>query len=208
MDKRRLVVDLFCEDRGHEQFARAMIRRLAHQVEIPAPDVRAPSARGGHGRALDELRLWQRVARPSHGDLLVVLIDANGEGWHAQRSRIEGAVELARRDGLVVGCPDPHVEAWIAADLDAVHRVLGVRLQPPACTKRKKTDYKAWLGSALRESGALGLTDPVDIALDVVPELDLFRAGQASPSLRDFARALQAALQRATDSQPPLRGAV
>ena len=194
MDERRLVVDLFCEDRGHEQFSRAMIRRLAEELGHRPPELRAVAARGGHGRAIQELKLWQKIS--GRNDLLVVLIDANGEGWHRQRSNIVAAVAPVRRDALIVGCPDPHIEAWIAADLDAVHRVLGVRLQPPA--KKKGTiDYKAWLGSALNASDAFGLTNPADIALDVLPALDLFRAGKASPSLHDFAETLRAALQRA-----------
>lgn len=195
MDRRRLVVDLFCEDRGHEQFARAIIRRLAEELGLRSPAIRARAARGGHGRAIEELRIWQRIGG-DRGDLLVVLIDANSLGWHQQRSSVVDAVQVARHGELVVGCPDPHVEAWIAADLDAVHRVLGVRLQRPAGRHAKKIDYKGWLGSALSESGVLGLTAPADVALDVVPAMDLFRACKASASLHDFVDTLQAAMRR------------
>ncbi|HRI07835.1 MAG TPA: hypothetical protein PKW35_08465 [Nannocystaceae bacterium] len=191
MDRKRLVIDLFCEDRGHEQFARAMLRRLADEDGLRPPEINPGTIRGGHGRAIEELRLWQRMGR-GRGDLLVVLIDANGEGWHQQRANVEAAVMPVRRNALVIGCPDPHIEAWIAADLDAVHRVLGVRLQPPT---GRKVNYKAWLGTALMASGVHGLTDPADVALDVIPQLDLFRAGKASASLRDFIDTARSALR-------------
>lgn len=56
---RPLVVDLFAEDRAHEEFLIPLIRRVAGQEGFVA-EVRVRSARGGHGHALQELDLYQR----------------------------------------------------------------------------------------------------------------------------------------------------
>jgi hypothetical protein len=58
---KRKRVAVFAEDRGHEEFLRAVLERLAdefgHDLEI-----RVQSARGGHPRALSELSLFQKGA--------------------------------------------------------------------------------------------------------------------------------------------------
>jgi hypothetical protein len=195
MVKPRITVDLFCEDRGHEEYARSMVKRLAREANTPEPRFNARSVRGGHGRALTELVGWQRLKFESRGQLLVVLIDGNSVGWHQQRAAVTEAVEPDRRDGLVIGCPDPYVEAWIAADLEAVYAGLGVRLAEPP--KEKKPDYKRWLSEALEVAGVPVLTNAADIAMDVIPHLDLYRASQASPSLKDFIDTLRRELKRA-----------
>lgn len=80
-DRPRLA--LFCEDRGHEQLVRALVERLAKELRV-RPTVHAPSARGGHGRAVAEFKLWQRSLAASTPwevpDLLVLTIDANCSG--------------------------------------------------------------------------------------------------------------------------------
>jgi hypothetical protein len=79
-----MVIDLFVEDRAHEEFLRALLYRLARE-EKTSVIVHVRSARGGHGRALTELSLYQQSIVKSAGDLLrpdmlVVAIDANYAG--------------------------------------------------------------------------------------------------------------------------------
>lgn len=178
-------VELFGEDAGHEAFVRALLTRLANEAAVPRPDVVARSARGGHGRAVHELELWQRTLRRGglSPDLLVVAIDANGEGWTNQRRSIEALVDRALFGEVVIACPDPHVEAWIAADEGAFRRAFGVPAAPPP-TKVGRDGYKAWLQRALDEAEVPVLTDPMSISAEVVDHIDLYAAGKASPSLR------------------------
>jgi hypothetical protein len=194
---RRPLVDLFCEDSGHESFARALLQRLATDSAIPRPIVNVRSARGGHGRAISELRSWQRTlpkgASPS--DLLLVLIDGNGEGWAQQRSAVSQAIVEGRFSEVVIGCPDPHIEAWFAADLGALERLTGAR--PPAPpAKPGRFGYKNWLKDALEAADFVTLTEGTEIAGDLLPEMDLFRAGTSSPSLGHLVKELSAALRR------------
>lgn len=199
----RLVLDLFCEDAGHEVFARALVHRLARECGAPSPTLSARSTRGGHGRALTELRSWQRTLGDSNvpGDGLVVLIDANGAGWNTMRSEVLAAIDTSRFARVVVGCPDPHVEAWCAADPSALGHLLGT--PPPARpTSPGRHAYKRWLREALESAGELVLNDPMDIAYELVPMVDLYRAGRADPSLRSLCDGLRDALRPAS---PPAR---
>lgn len=194
-----LDVDLFCEDAGHESFARALIGRLADDQRIPRPTVTARAARGGHGRALTELDIWQRsLARgtePARADLLVVMIDGNGEGWAAQRRGISDRLHPGLFRETVIGCPDPHVEAWCAADRVALKTTLGVDPGPPPVKPGRK-GYKVWLREALESAGIPVLNDAMDVAADLVPHIDPFRAAKASPSLGHFMDELSKALRR------------
>jgi len=194
-----LEVDLFCEDAGHEAFARALIRRLAVERSLPRPTVTARSARGGHGRALSELDLWQRSlargAAPSTADLLVVMIDANGEGWGAQRRSVAEHLQPDLFRETVIGCPDPHVEAWCAADRVALKSALGVDPGPPPARPGRR-GYEIWLRDALEAAGVPVLSDPMDVAADLMPFLDPFRASKGSPSLGHFMDELGKALLR------------
>jgi hypothetical protein len=56
----RLVLDLFCEDNDHEVFVINLVRTMARELAVAEPRVRIISARGGHGKALTELKTWQR----------------------------------------------------------------------------------------------------------------------------------------------------
>lgn len=189
-------VDLFCEDRAHEQFVRALLERLS--VEMARPVVRAVSARGGHARALAEFAVWQRkFLRPVQNglpDLLVLVIDANCKGWHEMRGQLEEAIDPAIVPRSVVGCPDPHIERWYIADPVAFERVVGT---PPARDREKceRDFYKRIVEEAAHEAGLPLLTGTADLAPDLVASMDLFRAGRAQPSLRHFADGLKSALR-------------
>lgn len=198
---RRPVVDLFCEDAGHEAFVRALLLELARKQEVPRPEVRTRSARGGHGRAITELQLWQRSLRAgeSGSDLLVVAIDANGEGWAEQRRNVLGVVDNSLFAGVVVVCPDPHIEAWIAADEGAFRRAFGRdSVAPPARPGRDA--YKSWLRRALEEAEVPVLTDPMSISAEFVGHIDMFAAGRASRSFKAATDDLSAFLKRFRDA--------
>jgi hypothetical protein len=195
----RITLVLFCEDLGHETFARALITRLALDAGVPAPRLHVAVARGGHGKVLAELELWQRGVRagvaPASADGVVVMIDGNGLGWQEQLRAVDRCVDRALFPDVAIGCPEPHVEAWCAADLGALQRLTGAEL-PPLPKKSGRGTYKLWLREALEAGGVQVLNDPMDIAVDLVPDLDLYRASKASPSLAHLVDDVRAMLLR------------
>src|SRR5947208_11285430 len=59
-------IDLYCEDSGHEQFARALLTRIAQELGVRLT-IQTASGRGGHGRALSEFQAWQRAVATGGG---------------------------------------------------------------------------------------------------------------------------------------------
>jgi len=188
---------VFCEDRGHEVFTRALVSRLANDLEIEVM-IKAISAARGKGMALSQLRGWQRsyerglmVGKP---DVLIVVIDGNCVTSQIKRREIEAIVLTEVFPSVVIGCPDPHVERWCFADPDAFQRVVGASAQPDP-GKCERGAYKKMLRDALREAEQPILTDEMEIAPEIVDEIDLYQAGAAQPSLGAFVQDLQAALK-------------
>lgn len=191
-------IALFCEDRGHEQFVRALVERLAREAGL-RPILQAPSARGGHARALEEFRIWQRsfLRETGHGlpDLLVLCIDANCTTWNEARREIEEAIDEAVIPHHVVGCPDPHVERWYIADPACFERLVGAQ---PGRDREKceRHFYKRLVEAAVVAGGTPLLTGIADLAPDLVAGMDPYRAGKNQPSLGHFIAALRGALRR------------
>lgn len=117
------------------------------------------------------------------GDALLVLIDGNGEGWAQMRMQVDSAVDRALFPYVAIGCPDPHVEVWCAADPGALQRVLETSL-PARPKKAGRGVWKKWLRDALTEAGHVILSDPMDISAELLPEMDLYLAGREDPSLK------------------------
>src|SRR5438270_4270531 len=125
-----LQADLFAEDRGHEEFLRPLIERLAAEQGKPVR-VQVRSARGGHGRVLAELSLYQKSVLKGIGglalpDLLVVAIDGNCNSFQEARKQIQDHLMDEFRNRAIIACPDPHVERWYMADLEAFQEVVGI----------------------------------------------------------------------------------
>ncbi len=191
-----LHIDLFCEDLGHELFCRELLARLAAQENRTVRLV-VRNAQGGAGRALQELKAWQSAAgKLGHEapDLLVIVVDANCQGWNAARAQIAEAVDGSRVPRFVVGCPDPHVERWCIADPQSFAVVVGA--PPPTDPGKCQRDlYKRGLRQAIQNAGQIVLGDPMEYAPDLVRAMDLFRAGKAQPSLKHFVDELTNALR-------------
>lgn len=194
----RLVLDLFCEDSGHEVFVTNLVRVIARSLTVPEPLLKPISARGGHGKAISELKTWQRgllKGSLTRGDALIVLIDANSTGWRAMDREIRAAIDASLYPHVLVGCPDPHVEVWCAADPAAFQGLFSAPV-PPAPARGGRLIYKQWLRQALEEAGNMVLGDPIDISLDLLPEMDLNRACRNDASLNHLVGDLRALLQR------------
>jgi hypothetical protein len=196
-DRPRVV--LYCEDSGHEQFARALLNRVTRELGLRA-DLRTASGRGGHGRALTEFKAWQRAITGGGGigfeipDLLVLMIDANCHGWVSVRRDLEASIDNGIFPRCAIGCPDPHVERWCLADPEATQKVLGIP-GPPDPGKCDRSFYKNLLRQTILRAGQPILTTEMEYAPDLVAEMDLFRAGRNQSSLKHFVDEIRSALQ-------------
>jgi hypothetical protein len=192
-------IAIFCEDEAHELFATSLIERLAAETHVSV-DAVSQSARGGHGRAITELKEHQdRLRRMSSlepvADVLVVMIDANCHGWDAMRKESRAAVDPELFADPVIACPDPHVERWCMADPDGFAAVVGIR--PQADPRKCERDlYKSLMSDAVARAGKPILTDVKELIPDIVARIDLHRAGRQQPSLGAFVHDLRSALIR------------
>jgi hypothetical protein len=184
-----LVVDLFAEDYAHEAFLSAMIRRIALTEDRPVA-LRTRWARGGHGRALAELAVYQRMAQKGQAglglpDVLVVVIDANCQTVNKARKTVEAKIEHPFKDRTVVACPDPHVERWFLADPASFAQVVGGR---PKVGRRKcqQDVYKRILKKAIVDAGHPVSLGGAEFAEEIVNAMDLYRAGKGEKSLKLF----------------------
>lgn len=194
MAERKRIV-LFCEDDEHEAFVRAIVGRLCADKGV-RPSITAQSTRGGHPRAVAELKAWQKTYRHLSGipDLLILLIDANCQGWNPVRDNLVAAIDPAVVPRAVVGCPDPHVERWLIADPSAFQQVVG---SPPGADPGKcdRTFYKNLVTDRIAAGSEVVVTGPADLIPDLVDEMDLYRAGKNQPSLKHFLDDLRTALE-------------
>jgi hypothetical protein len=179
-------VHLFAEDLAHERFLTAILERLASEIGCRI-HVTTANARGGHGRALTELRTHQRALLVGGGtpDLLVVAIDANCSSWKKVRNDVLQIIDPATFPAHVLAVPDPHVERWYLADPPALVAVAEASV---SSTRRKcdRDEYKQILVNALRAAGHPVSLGGAEFAAEIVAEMDFFRAGKNEPSLKHF----------------------
>lgn len=188
-------VALFCEDRAHEQFVRALVARIAREISVPV-EINPVTVRGGFGRVITELSAWQRAVSQglSRPDLLIVVRDANCKGWNEARTELQRAIDTSLFPHSVVGCPAPHVERWCLADPSSFARVVEGPAPAPPADKCERGFYKTLLREAILAADQLIVTDEMEYAPELVDAMDLYRAGKNQASLRHFHDDLQAAL--------------
>ena len=197
---RRLRIDIFCEDRAHEELLRGLVLRVCAE-EGAAGEIAARSATGGHGRALDELQLYQIFARlHSAPDLLVVAIDTNCRSYRDAVREIEAKIDASAFPHHALACPNPHIELWYMADADAFEHVVGVRPASPrpSCGKQTRNELKHALAAAVRSAGHPVLFGGIEFARELAQAMDPFVAGKVDAGLRDFVRDLRAAVRQLT----------
>ena len=195
----KMVVDLFCEDSAHESLLRPLIVRVGREEEASTL-VRVRTARGGHPRALQEYRLYQQAAAYMEGpsaDALVVAIDGNCSSFAEARERVIEATDLSNRHRLVVASPNPHIERWYLSDPRAVARVTGhgPGNLPAKCERHY---YKNRLREVIHAGGNPATLGGLEIAADLVAQMDLYKAGKNDSSLGAFIVDMRTRYRRAS----------
>lgn len=199
-----VLVDIFVEDRAHEAFLVPMLRRIADEEQVVAtPRVR--SGRGGHGRALAELELYQDLvqkgaAGTTNPDLLIAGIDGNCLTFARAKKAIVAATHAPFSNRLVVACPNPHIERWYLADPESFKDVVGHR---PTIGKKKcvRDYYKDALAKVVRKAGHPATLGGVEFARELVERMDLYRAGRNERSLKAFVDDLRGRLRTLRQGQ-------
>jgi hypothetical protein len=190
-------VHVWCEDRGHESVVRALVERIAKQLGVRV-DIETKTGEGGAGRAITEFKAWQRaVQRGLLGgtpDLVIVVVDANSVGARARHAELQGAIIDGIFPHVAIGCPDPHIEAWLLLDVAAFRLVTG---SPPlAHQPRPGEDHKALYQSSVAASGIPLLTGPMELAPDIIARMEIDKMAAMDRSLASFLSDVRAALRR------------
>lgn len=187
-------ITLFCEDSFHEKFVGALLRRLDAEYRTGVT-ARFLSAQGCLPRLDIELKAFlrdlDRDRRPLP-DAVLVIADANCQGYSGRKGVIEKAVEHYPRFQQLVSCaiPDPHIERWMLLDAGAFKKVFGRGCTLPAM-KCKKDEYKNLLRSEIRNSGIDAPLGGEEFAEDIVNLMDLAYAESREPSFGLFLKSLR-----------------
>jgi len=194
-----MVVDLFVEDRAHEELLNPLCARVAREEHVDV-SLRVRSARGGHGRAIREFERYQDLVEKGvvggvPPDLLIVAIDGNCSPFPRARKAIEDVTSALFSDRLVVASPDPHVERWYLADPASFETIVGHR---PRIGKKKcaHDHYKRLLAMEIQQAGHPATLGGIEFARELVAGMDLYRAGKTDPSLKAFLDDLRSKLRR------------
>ncbi|MFP4055267.1 MAG: hypothetical protein ACLF0G_00180 [Candidatus Brocadiia bacterium] len=198
---KRPGIDLFCEDRAHEELLTPLLERCCAEEGLSHATVKTRSAIGGHGRALEELQKYQVILRhqgASVPDLLVVAIDANCTPYSEMTGQIKRKINPELFPHTALACPDPHIERWYLADSAAFEAAVGARPLDvqPGCGKEDRYELKRALAESVRRAGHPPLLGGIEFARDLAAEIDPFRAGKADAAFKHFFDAVRAALRQ------------
>ncbi|MCW5976873.1 MAG: DUF4276 family protein [Bryobacteraceae bacterium] len=187
-------VILFCEESFHEKFVGALLRRFEEERQI-AVSPRFLSSQGGLPRMHSEFRDFLRDLardRQSLPDAVIVVADANCEGYNARRDLMyDGLHRYPQFEQLVsYAIPDPHIERWMLADPRAFQAVFGRGCTTPA-VKCAKDEYKRQLRKEIRDSGIEAPLGGQEFAEDIVMAMDLGHVEKHEDSLGRFLQDLK-----------------
>lgn len=186
-------VELFCEDSAHESCARAIISRIARELQIDV-NVHVGSARFGLPRLKRELRDFQSSLRQGSGtpDLLVVVADGNDAGPNERQREVAEVIDPAVFPRYIVGAPDPYVERWLLADPVSFAQCFGQ--QPVLGTPHGRNGWKQRLVESLEAADEIVTQGGAEFAEDIIEAMDFYRAGRAVPTIQTFTDEVRSAL--------------
>jgi len=192
-------ITLFCEDSFHEKFVGALLQRFREEQRV-AVNSRFLSSQGGLPRMHGEFKEFLRdlaTDRQSPPDAVIVVVDANCQGYNSRKGLMDGAITHYPQFEQMVSyaIPDPHIERWMLVDPRAFQTVFGRGCTVPA-VKCAKGEYKRLLREEIRQSGVEAPLGGEEYAEDVVKAMDLAQVETREPSLWLFLKNLRALFNR------------
>lgn len=176
-------IALFVEDHAHYQFLDALLKRLAHEYDVPIK-LNWQNSRRGHGAVVRELKQYLRDlqrGREGFPDLVIVATDANCKGLVERLKEVNGVTDkVAAR--IVCAVPDPHIERWLLLDSAAFKAVFRRGCNTPD-QKCERMRYKKMLIDAIRQAGITPSFGGTEFAKDIVKEMNLNRTARNDGSL-------------------------
>lgn len=165
----RIRIGYFLEDRAHENFLKALVRRIAEEEGFPESDLAHDVRSGWGGKTIPEFEQFLKEYRSGHAvpfDMLVVAVDGNCRGYNERAKDLRQSAERAQfpaLDRIVFAIPDPHIERWYLIDAEAVRKALNTSRGPdiPAY-KCEKGYYKSVLRETVRSAGIESLLGGVE----------------------------------------------
>lgn len=176
-------INLFVEDRGHELFLDALIKRFAGHYEIEV-EITFSNAKGGHGKVLSKLKEYisdlfdEQEALP---DLLIIATDGNCKGFQARKQEIEKVMRGFSGQAMYA-ISDPHVERWLLLDSEAFKKVLGKGCSAPV-QKCERDLYKRLLREAVVKTGITPPLGGLEYAEALVNAMNLEKLERTEASL-------------------------
>jgi hypothetical protein len=181
---------LFVEDYGHESFIKAVIQRFAEEYSV-AVKIIPRSVRGGHGKAISELKSYlKKNLRTEQPELLIVAIDANCKGYQDCKKEIGEALGTFQNISLCA-IPDPHIERWLLLDSAAFKKAVRGKGCSAPDQKCQRDRYKKLLMEAMIQSGVRPPLGGMEYAEDIVRAMDFERMEKSDPSLGYFLKSMR-----------------
>jgi len=129
--------------------------------------------------------------------VLIVGSDGNCNGFSKRKKQLSDATKGEAFPIVITAVPDPHVERWYLLDSMALAQAAGVPVQAVAPTvKCDKGHYKKLLKKAFTEQNLFPPLGGAEYGPLVAKTMDLYAAGIADHSLRDFVDQLRSWLRQ------------
>jgi hypothetical protein len=195
----RIACHLFAEDRAQEAIGTAIIQCVFSDRHTGV-DVAVKSASGGFGRMLTELGSYAKIIKRVGGlpDLLVVLIDEDGQGTKNRRDMVTAQLAEHEVPHLVVGIPSPRIEDWYLLDPRSVANALEVEVGQVEAL-RTALDSKRAVRELVSTANALQLVGDLEVsefASEIVADTNCPAAVAADKALNMFIDDLGAAAKQ------------
>ncbi|MEH3053047.1 MAG: hypothetical protein PGN13_03430 [Patulibacter minatonensis] len=193
---KQIACSLFVEDRVQESAARSLIECVFSEAGLPVT-TQLRTGLGGFGAMLSDLKGYGRrlESQPGAPDLIVVLIDEDGQGANVRRKTVQESLPSSVVPHSVIGIPEPRIEDWYLADgaawADAYGVTRAVVVAAQAEGNSKCGLAKLLASEDMSAASLFATTDAAPFADDLVTNSECTRASIGSPSLLRFIQDLR-----------------
>ena len=174
----KINVLYFLEDRAQEGFVKALVARVAGEVNIPGEELAHDVRSARHGsKVVKEFRQFLKYAPGMlfQGPiLLVVAIDGNCSGYGEKVRQLENYVRPNHpfKGKVAYAIPDPHIERWYMMDQAAFKEGISLDKAPDMPPyKCHKNYYKLLLNATLKEGGINSVLGGAEYAERIVSRM-------------------------------------